>query len=343
MVSLKERLTEVFESKLKESHINSKEMIASNTANFEDMGMANAAPGEFSQDEITDHANLENTASMSNDTDFSGKSNSGCEDCCSAKGVADKIDDAMTSLASDIVDISVKQDGEEEDEDEKKLMSLATESVKGSLFKAFKEKLSESRFGEESYKVYFWPFAGYELHPVEVEAYGEEQALEKAVAKLEEDGLVGFFADDVEDVENHPDLYLYVDATMEGANEPHYIDAQNLKIEKNEGALTTESAKNMVRAVKESGGDYAGPLSYVPDTRINIADVLKALKSKIGEGSEAVHVDEDFDPEGNKVWCVSQIDKKLLPDTLEVVNVTLKKDGTKYKVSGPSAGFPAWK
>lgn len=340
MVSLKERLTEVFESKLKESHINSKEMIASNTANFEDMGMANAAPGEFAQDEITDHANLENTASMSNDTDFSGKSNSGCGDCCSAKGVADKIDDAMTSLASDIVDISVKQDGEEEDEDEKKLMSLATESVKGSLFKAFKEKLSESRFGEESYTVYIGADSSVG-ESVNVTASNEQEALEKAVAIIEKKGLKGLFADNEENPESD-ERFVYVDATpFDGGC--HYIDGAYSRIEKNENALATESAKNMVRAVKESGGDYAGPLSYVPDTRINIADVLKALKNKIGEGSEAVHVDEDFDPEGNKVWCVSQIDEKLLPDTLEVVNVTLKKDGTKYKVAGTSAGFPAWK
>lgn len=244
MTTLRERLTEVFTKKLQEAHENSKEMIASNSTSFDEMGMSHTAPGEFAQEEITDHANLENTGSMANDTEFSGKvdccdSNSECE--VSVSAAVDEIDDTMNSLASDIVDISVKddeepeseEDSEEEDEDEKRLMSLAKESVKDSLKIAFKKQLKES--------------------------------------------------------------------------------------------------------------DYAGPLSFVPDTRLNTSDVLNELKKKIGEGSEAIHVDQDEDEEGNKTWCVTQVDEKKLPETLEVVNVKLKKDGNKYKVDGMAKDFPAMK
>ena len=45
-------------------------MIANNIASFEEMGMNDALPGQFSPEEITDKANLENTAKMSNDTNF---------------------------------------------------------------------------------------------------------------------------------------------------------------------------------------------------------------------------------------------------------------------------------
>lgn len=245
MTTLRERLTEVFTKKLQEAHENSKEMIASNSTSFDEMGMSHTAPGEFAQEEITDHANLENTGSMANDTEFSGKvdgcdSNSECE--VSVSAAMDEIDDTMNSLASDIVDISVKnneepeseeENSEEEDEDEKRLMSLAKESVKNSLKVAFQKQLKES--------------------------------------------------------------------------------------------------------------EYAGPLSFVPDTRLNTSDVLNELKKKIGEGSEAIHVDQGEDEEGNKTWCVTQVDEKKLPETLEVVNVKLKKDGNKYKVEGMAKDFPAMK
>lgn len=248
MKTLRERLTEVFTQQLKEGHENSKEMIASNSTSFDEMGMSHTAPGEFAQEEITDHSNLENTGSMANDTDFEGKVSAEGGHCDSDDPICaavNAIDDTMDSLASDIVDISVKDDEteepeeeedseeDEEDEDEKKLMSLAHESVKGSLLSAFQKELKES--------------------------------------------------------------------------------------------------------------DYAGPLSFVPDTRLNTSDVLNELKNKIGEGSEGIHVDQDQDEEGNKVWCVTQVDEKKLPETLEVVNVKLKKDGNKYKVDAMAKDFPAMK
>lgn len=153
MTTLRERLTEVFVKELKESHENSKEMIASNSTSFDEMGMANTAPGEFSQEEITDRKNLENTGSMANDTDFEGKAHVEGGSECPMCDVADKVDDVMNGLASDIIDISVKDDEEddeffddddEEDEDEKRIMAIAHESAKNSLMDIFKKKLNES-------------------------------------------------------------------------------------------------------------------------------------------------------------------------------------------------------
>lgn len=337
MITLRERLTEVFMKQLKEDHENSKDMIASNSTSFDEMGMAHTTPGEFAQEEITDRKNLENTGSMANDTDFEGKatvnSGYGCPSC----DIADKIDDTMNSLASDIIDISVKDDGIEKDEDEKRLMTLAHESVKSSLLDIFKKNLNEDRFGEEKFVVYLWPFAGYQMIPFEVEA-SHEEALEKAVAKAEEEGKLSVFADDVEDVENHPDLYMYVDATPYGGG-THYVDAQNLRIEKKDSFGESVSKK-----LKESNGDdYAGPQDFVPDSRINASAVLNALKKEIGEGSEGIHVDQDQNEKDEKVWIVTQIDEEKLPKTIDVINVKLKKDGNKYKVEGMKKDFPVMK
>lgn len=345
MTTLRERLTEVFIKELKESHENSKEMIASNSTSFDEMGMAHTTPGEFAQEEITDRKNLENTASMANDTDFEGKAHVDGASECPMCDVADKVDDIMNDLASDIVDISVKDDevedsaeDSEEDEDEKRLMTLAHESVKSSLLDIFKKKLNEDRFGEEKFVVYLWPFAGYQMIPFEVEAYNEEEALEKAVDKAEEEGKLTVFADDVEDAENHPDLYMYVDATPYGGG-THYVDAQNLRIEKKDNF-----GESVAKKLKEShGDDYAGPQDFVPDSRINASAVLNALKKEIGDGSEAIHVDQDQNNADEKVWVVTQIDEKKLPKTLKVINVELERDGNKYKVKEMRKDFPAMK
>ena len=55
---------------VKEAVESSKEMIDTNVTDMDSMGMANVAPGEFAQEEITDKNNLVNQGSMSNDTDF---------------------------------------------------------------------------------------------------------------------------------------------------------------------------------------------------------------------------------------------------------------------------------
>ena len=72
-MSLKDQLFEAAKPFLKEGVESSKEIIATNSTSFDEMGMASANPGEFAPEEITDQENLVNTAKMSNDTDFSNK------------------------------------------------------------------------------------------------------------------------------------------------------------------------------------------------------------------------------------------------------------------------------
>lgn len=98
-----------------------------------------------------------------------------------------------------------------------------------------------------NYEVGFWPGGGYHLHTVTVNADSDEQALEKAVVQLEKDNLTGLILDPAEvEAEAEKDgiynpetgegtrefyeTYMYVDATMEGASQPWYVYAQNLRI-----------------------------------------------------------------------------------------------------------------
>ena len=72
-MSLKDQLFEAAKPFLAEGVESSKEIIATNSTSFDEMGMANSNPGEFAPEEITDQENLVNTAKMSNDTEFSNK------------------------------------------------------------------------------------------------------------------------------------------------------------------------------------------------------------------------------------------------------------------------------
>ena len=99
-MKLRDRLLTAAKASLGEGVESSKAIIADNIVpSFEDMGMANVAPGEFSNEEITDSENLVNKGSMSNDTDFNK------EDCCTnpIEKAAEVVDDVL----SDMVDISV--------------------------------------------------------------------------------------------------------------------------------------------------------------------------------------------------------------------------------------------
>lgn len=84
------------------------------------------------------------------------------------------------------------------------------------------------------YNVYLWSGAGYELTPfLGIEAYSEQEAVEIAVAKAEENGWEGLFWDDCEDLSVKYEFgeVLYIDATMHGASKPHYIDCTELRVE----------------------------------------------------------------------------------------------------------------
>ena len=87
-MSLKEELFNAAKPFLKEGLDSSKEIIAANSTSFDEMGMANSKPGEFSPEEITDLENLVNVSKMSNDTDFSGKDNQESETVVSILGIS---------------------------------------------------------------------------------------------------------------------------------------------------------------------------------------------------------------------------------------------------------------
>ena len=82
------------------------------------------------------------------------------------------------------------------------------------------------------YNVYLWCGSGYQTDVITVEADCEEQAVERAVVEAEMNRPYLFF-DDCENLEQMEEQgeVLYIDATMEGAQQPHYIDATNLRIE----------------------------------------------------------------------------------------------------------------
>ena len=122
-MSLREQLIKAGVSVLSEGIDSSKEMLANNiVSSFDDMGMANTNPGEFSPEEITDKNNLTNIAAMSNDTDFEGK----VDDTNNVSDIIDTVQD----LTDDMVNISVDMEKPEECEhhhhphDEEKMLHV---------------------------------------------------------------------------------------------------------------------------------------------------------------------------------------------------------------------------
>jgi NAD(P)-dependent dehydrogenase (short-subunit alcohol dehydrogenase family) len=105
------------------------DMIDTNVVNPNEMGAATNAPGEFSQAEITDKANLENTAKMSNDNQQ--------EDDAETASITVAMTTDEEGCGCDeqkLVDISTsEEDGEEEDN-----------SVQGVFSKLFGENTSET-------------------------------------------------------------------------------------------------------------------------------------------------------------------------------------------------------
>ena len=103
--------------------------------------------------------------------------------------------------------------------------------------------------------------------------------------------------------------------------------------------LGGRTCKEYLVSLNES--NYAAPLDFVPDVRINTADVVAALKNEIGDGSEAIHVDQIYDERKNNAYKVSQIDKDLLPKKIQVENVLLElDDNSVYHVNKESDTFP---
>lgn len=205
----------------------SAEMIDKNMVNPDEMGAVTNAPGEFSQAEITNKENLENTGKMANDN---------------AK------DDAVVADASITVAVAVPEDNCDEHGPDCDCPEC-------------------------------------EKHPMIDLSKPEDE---------EDDSVNGMFS---------------------------RIFGESYK---------SKTAKAMLEAFKEVvGTDYAGPLDFNPDIRINAADVLNTLKKEIGDGSEGIHVDRENAANGKYEYRVSQVDKKLLPKKIKVGRQELVlKDGS---------------
>lgn len=103
--------------------------------------------------------------------------------------------------------------------------------------------------GSERYKVAIWCGSGYLLYHFLCYALSEEHALEQVVAYIEQHPEWHFLLQDStyddamrwnineegmtedESAEDLGETFMLVDATMEGAQQPHYIYIDNLRIE----------------------------------------------------------------------------------------------------------------
>lgn len=94
---------------------------------------------------------------------------------------------------------------------------------------------------EKNYKFYLWCGAGYTLDgPFEVVADSTEQAIERLVAMLIKNGWCGYYQTEEEyakfaewagvDSSEEIEGWLYVDASMEGAPYPVYLNVMNMEI-----------------------------------------------------------------------------------------------------------------
>lgn len=122
---------------------------------------------------------------------------------------------------------------------------------------------NEGDYYNDCYVVRIWPGSGYYLPAYKVYANNEQEALEICVAWLEDDDP-SMLQDDIyqrcidegDDEEELDSIFLYVDATMEGASEPHYIFAENLNVYKcpnqTQENKVRKTVKKMVKEVMEN-------------------------------------------------------------------------------------------
>lgn len=156
-MSLKEELlTAVKPFLMKEGLESSKEIIATNSTSFDEMGMANTKPGEFSQEEITDPENLVNVSKMSNDNDFNAEDSTE-KTVVSILGIKD--DMALPELG-ELVNLGNGDSCEKPTSSEKcPRLADVIESVLRKKDKLFLENLSEADLSEEDLEeiVNYWP------------------------------------------------------------------------------------------------------------------------------------------------------------------------------------------
>lgn len=154
-MSLKEELLNAAKPFLmKEGLESSKEIIATNSTSFDEMGMANSKPGEFAPEEITDPENLVNVSKMANDNNFNTEAEES-ETVVSILG----IDDAGLKELGDLVNLGTGASCECNDpqcRDCKPRLANVIESILKRKDKIFLENLSEAEELEEA-PVDDWP------------------------------------------------------------------------------------------------------------------------------------------------------------------------------------------
>lgn len=331
-MNLRERMLEAISKNLNEGVESSKEIINSNIVpSFEEMGMANVEPGEFAQGEITDQENLVNKANMSNDNDFGNSSDAG-----------NSFEKAVEDMTNDLVDISA---GDDESSDVASLEIIKTtdhcckdEEDKYSFGESRLAKYIESILNGKTCEQYLAEKTNYNFKPINPalsQANFEAYVMDELLTSMSEEDKQAFVIECEKEMNGDPEADPYLILTKYGK----INDLMTYNITPSELYWHMTSKNQLQReAVKES--NYAGPLNFVPDVRISVADVVAALKNKIGEGSEAVHVDQEYDERKDNAYKVSQIDKNLLPKKLHVENVLLELDGDTYKVNKTSDSFP---
>ena len=77
--------------------------------------------------------------------------------------------------------------------------------------------------------------------------------------------------------------------------------------------------------------------------RVTASDMQAALKKELGDGSEALHVEEVADSEGPRSFKVSLIDSKKLPKNIQVEKSMYKLDGDTYSFDKPADSYPVAK
>ena len=331
-MNLRERMLEAISKNLNEGIESSKEIMSNNIVpSFEEMGMANVEPGEFAQGEITDQENLVNKANMSNDNDFGKSSDTG-----------NSFEKAVEDMANDLVDISAS-DNEDSDVTSLKIVKTTDnccdcEEDKHSFGESRLAKFVESILNGKTCEQYLAEKANYNLKPINPAlglANFEAYVMDNFLASMSEEDKHAFVVEAEKEMNGDPEADPYLILKKYGEID----ELLDYNITPSELYWHMASKNQLQReAVKES--NYAGPLNFVPDVRISVADVVAALKNKIGEGSEAVHVDQEYDERKDNAYKVSQIDKNLLPKKLHVENVLLELDGDTYKVNKTSDAFP---
>lgn len=301
-----------------------KSMFAANLAPSLQLDNDTLVPGEFAQDEITNKENLVNKGCLSNDTDFANKDTEIDVPC------AVNTSDMNTSLG--FIDISKVEPTIQKDmikPNFKGLLSklLAHESVSKYKKAVLQSMLTEANFNIEDEKKFLKHMLSNGSSLDEIKGlYGIENC--KCINDMDNNIV------DIEIKTPHGNIVLndiqdiIFSADDKAQKEPMYCSLMNY--------INT-------KLLNEAAPDWAGPKSYVPDTRINASDVLRAIKTKLGNKATAASVIEDYADNQEYFYHVSQVETKDLPETLDVGQVTLKKTGNNYFIDKMNKDYPLFK